>query len=256
MTDKGPGQESGTEEEQVEGQVSTTQGDGKTSTTTSESGSTTTNTKTQVLPTEAPKEDDEAAWSSLPKWVRDIRKDAAANRVAKNSLETEKKTLQDKVTAFEEADLTDQQKELSRLKKLEDEKVPELTKRNRELEVQLAATQLDVHDPEVVSKLIDWAEIEKGSKVKDVIEDLLKKHPYLKKSGTSEKEDDGEEEEEATGTGKKPAKKVSPANPASQNGKPVFTREKLKDMPEEEINKLFEDGTLTEAMTDGRIKKS
>lgn len=257
MDGNNPGQEPGEGQTGVEGQDPATQGDGA-RTTSSQRG---TSAQQPVLPAQMPTDDDDESWASLPKWVRDLRKENASRRKKAEELQSSLADTQSRLEALEQRDLSEQEKELARLRKLEQEELPRLTRANRELMVENIARDLDVVDPEVALKLLDWDQVEKGTDVRELLTDLLEKKPYLKKSSSSsssasDSSAGGEGGETSKGRQKPqtPPNRTSSAAPSNGHEAPrTFSRAALKDMSPDQINELFEKGDLAEALEKGRV---
>lgn len=126
-----------------------------------------------TLPNQVPDLNDESAWTGMPKWVRDLRSEAAARRVEAN-------TLKEKVDTYEREKLTDLEKLQADIRKLNEDVLPEKDKTIRQLQVQVAAAQSGVVDPDAVVQLLDWSKVDGGMSINDAINDLLESKPYLK----------------------------------------------------------------------------
>lgn len=128
---------------------------------------------TPSAPNQMPDLNDDAAWAGQPKWIRDLRSEAAARRVEANDLKT-------KVETYEREKLSDVEKLQADVKKFNDEILPDKERTIRQLQVQVAAAQSGVVDPEAVVQLLDWSKVDKGMSINDAINDLLESKPYLK----------------------------------------------------------------------------
>jgi len=225
---------------------------------------TTATTQAAGLPSELPTTDSE--WNALPVWVRNLRQENASRRVGGQTLEQELATAQARVTELEQADMTELQKLQATVNNMNTVLVPALKTTNRNLQVQLVASDLGVVDPEAVVKLLDWQRIERGEDTKVVVTDLLAAKPYLRKqdstNGTTATQNGGTTGTDGTvvtptvSQGTAPASTTStgaPASPARGSATRTFSRAELDKMPAEEIVRLLDEGGLQEAIQEGRI---
>jgi hypothetical protein len=194
------------------------------------------------LPPNLPADDDDDAWSKLPKWVRDLRREAADRRVKLRDAEKERDEAKTKLQEISDAELTENERLKKRLEALENSDLPSAKKQVREARAELQAEKLGIVDTEAAIKLLDWDSIkdEEAATIRTALEALLEQKPWLKKP-----------ESEAT-----PPSNTSPTNPQRKPEVTVFSRKDIEKMSPEEINKHFEDGTLKTALKEGRITES
>jgi hypothetical protein len=202
----------------------------------------------------------------LPKWIRDIRSEAANRRTKLREVEQERDTIKGKLGEYEQAQMTELERAQTELKRLRDEDLPGKDRRIRELEVQVAASQLGIVDPEAAEKLLDWTEVAAGKPVEQALKDLLEKKPWLKKADattsvtTQNGSGEGAEGGEASGAGENTAATragTSPGVPARGSGQPkIFKRSDIQRLGQEDpdaLNKLYDEGGLREAFREGRV---
>lgn len=176
-------------------------------------------------------------------YVKTLREEAKTNRIKADNATKDAKTLKDKVDAFERDKLTEDEKLKADLNKYANELVPQKDKQIRSLQVQVQASKLGIVDPEAAEKLIDWNAIDAtdSTAVEQALSDLITSKPWLKKTETD-------------GKPPKVTSSTSPANPSSSNNATKkFTRADLQKMTPDEINKLYSEGGLKEALEEGRV---
>jgi hypothetical protein len=183
--------------------------------------------------------EDDSALSELPSWaqkhIKDLRKESGDYRTKFNDAST-------KLTEIERAALTESERTKLDLQNLQTSVLPEKDQQIRELQVQIAATQQNVVDPEAVVKFLDWSKVDAGMSVNDAINELLEAKPYLKAQAVTPPP--------ATPTA--PPSSSSPASPAGGTGTAArFTQSQLGSMStaEYETNR----DAIYEAMRDGRV---
>lgn len=228
-----------------------------------------TRTITTSLPTEMPNLEDDSSWDELPSWVRKLRNENARRRTKEDELSSQLTEVQQKLTQLETVNLSEDQKELVRLKKLESDIVPALEAEKRKLLVQIRANELGVVDSEAVVALLDWKRVDKGEDVEKVLKELLDAKPYLKKTveqpSNANSENESEEETETGKSAKKVTqdgtnaeettpKKPSVAGPGNSHRGKVYTRQQFANMSPDEINELYDNGDLKAALQEGRVK--
>ncbi len=108
-------------------------------------------------------------------YVKGLRTENANHRI-KN------KELQDRIDALEREKLS----ELDALKldvsNFKDKIVPDLTRQNQQLMVQVEAARLGIVDPEAASLLLDWNSINNGAPVSEALANLVDARPWLKQA--------------------------------------------------------------------------
>ena len=166
-------------------------------------------------------------------YVKSLRQEAAKYRAKVKELEDQQK-------AQEDAKLSEAEK----LRKQQAEAQQRATEAEQRLraaaaryEVMLTATRLGCVDPEAAYRLIDQESLEFGKdgspiNAERVLKDLLKARPYL------------------AGKAQEPPKQGNAANPASGAHAGQLTRDDIRKMAPEEINRRWEE--VSAAMAEGR----
>lgn len=187
-----------------------------------------------------PVDDDETSKTFDYAYVKKLRDEAASYRTAKNKLQQDLATVNERIKALEREKMTDQERVQDELRELKEQTVPMLQRSKRELEVQLVAQKIGNVDPEAATVLVDWQQVEaEDANLEEILQELVEKKPWLKQA------------EEPT----KPKEKTTPANPASNNnsGPKTFTRAQIAKMTQEELEANMDD--IKKAMAEGRIKQ-
>lgn len=192
-----------------------------------------------TLPNQIPDLNDDSAWTGMPKWVRDLRAENAARRVEAN-------TFKEKVDAYEREKLTDLEKLQADIKKYTDEVLPEKDKTIRQLQVQVAAAQSGVVDPDAVVQLLDWSKVDSGMSINDAINDLLESKPYLRATAPTSTPP-------TPTTPTTPPSTTAPGAPGTPTTQPQsFTRQQIESMSEGEYEANRE--AIFAALNSGRLK--
>jgi hypothetical protein len=182
---------------------------------------------------------DDSALKSLPekvqKYIKDLRKENGDYRTKYQDATT-------KLTEIERANMTEAERVKADLSDLQTNVLPTKDQQIRELQVQIAASNKGVVDPEAVVKFLDWSKVDAGMTVNDAINELLEAKPYLKAQATAP----------PPATPTSPPSSSSPAAPASPTGTAVrFTQSQLQSMSTSEYEKNRT--AIIEAMNEGRV---
>jgi TolA-binding protein len=195
------------------------------------------------LPAELPEDE-----STLPKWVRDLRKEAAERRTYATGLEEQVTKLDSELRELKEKDLTEEQKKLTRAEETLDVILPKLSTENKQLKVQLRAREFGIIDPEAAVALLDWKAIDAGTSVDDALAALVEKKPYLKAANAAPPPADPV----ANGNG---VPRVPPTNPpGGGSGTVQYTKAVVENMSPDEIIEAMEKGGLRDQLRAGTVR--
>lgn len=111
---------------------------------------------------------------SATKQIGELRQEAAKHRTTANDYKT-------KLDELDREKLTKEQQLEADVKRYRDEVLPELQKRTRSLEVQVAASEKNVVDPEAAAQLLDWTSVDQGASIAEALDALIAAKPWLVK---------------------------------------------------------------------------
>jgi len=203
-------------------------------------------------------------WNTLPKWVRDLRAENASWRTKLRETEADLNTTREKLTEYQQRDMTELQKAQATAQQLE-QSLTTTQQQLRTVQVQSASYELGIVDPDIAEKLIDWDAVKNGKSVKEALAEIVEQKPYLKGTGQQggTGTGGGTSEGGATNTGKSEAArpadtKTSAGTPSSQTqGEPkTFKRSEIQKLAADDpdaFNELYDKGGLKEAMEAGRL---
>ena len=194
-------------------------------------------------------------------YVATLRQENARYRTRAETLDTDLAQTKTKLIELERAQMSDQQRKDSELAELRETKIPDLEERTRDLTVKYLSVKLDIVDPEVAGKFLDWKtlDVRNTQAVEDALKQLLKDKPFL--AGANQRANDNKDAEadaksdEKNADAKKSKASTSVGQPKDTQGKPqtTFSRAKLRTMSPDDLNDLYENGGLAEALAEGRV---
>ena len=147
-------------------------------------------------------------------YVQKIRDEAAAHRVKANQYESDLKATRDRLTALEREQMSEGERIKAELEEMRTTKLPTLEQQNRELRVEVLASKHNVHDADLVTRLLDWKTLDLNDPagIEAAVVALLEQRPYLKKT-TATDSTANTATESTTPAGNSPTTKTSAANP-------------------------------------------
>jgi hypothetical protein len=190
----------------------------------------------------------------MPKWIRDLRKEAASHRTKLRSTQAELDTTKSELKKYTDKDKTDVERATTEASELR-ESLNQTQREMQTLRVSASAQRLGAQDPEAVEKLIDWGDVKtRGISTDDAVKELLEAKPYLK---APEKTDDDEGDKDDKSKKPKDSKTSAGTPSSSKTSQPkTFKKSEVRKLAADDpdaFNELYENGGLKEAMNSGRL---